>query len=112
MTLTNWKCFAAVTIALLVLVVAWFGLAPLQVRWITNDELTEALGVIEAGNPNTAYWYSFVGETNGTVYIEYETMIHPLGLLTNKPKKTVLVINGSDVSDRNTQRIVAVDSAL
>ena len=108
MKVSHWKMIAAVLAACLFFALAWAWCAPLQIRRITNDELSDVLDVIEAGNPNSAYWYSLIGVSKRTVYLEYGTMIHPLGFVTNRPMKTVLLIDKADINDANQDRIRAL----
>ncbi len=51
-----------------------------------------------ATTTNSAYWASFVGETNKAIYIEYGTMIHFTGFFTNAAKETIYRFKKSEVT--------------
>ncbi len=42
-----------------------------------------------ASGMNSAYWASYIGETRGRIYIEYETAIHASSFLTKEMKRVV-----------------------
>jgi len=52
-----------------------------------------------ASGMNSAYWASFIGETRGRVYIEYETAVHAGSLFSKEPKRVVYWLMRSEITE-------------
>ena len=51
-----------------------------------------------ATSVNSAIWARYVGESGSAIYVEYGTMAHPAGLITNKPKYTIYRFDKDDMT--------------
>ncbi|OVE78031.1 hypothetical protein BVX99_00870 [bacterium F16] len=63
------------------------GCSHLSVAHGNRSDLAKLRGI--ATSVNSALWARYVGESGSAVYVEYGTMVHPAGLITNKPKYTI-----------------------
>lgn len=60
-----------------------------------------------ASSRNSAYWASYIGETRGRVYIEYETAVHAGSLFSNELKHVVYWLPRSEISNEQLARFKA-----
>ena len=51
-----------------------------------------------ATSVNSAFWVRYVGESGSAIYVEYGTMVHPAGFITNKPKYTIYRFDKDDMT--------------
>jgi len=52
-----------------------------------------------ASGMNSAYWASFIGESRGRVYIEYETAVYAGSLFSKEPKRVVYWLPRSEITE-------------
>lgn len=63
-----------------------------------NQKVIEML-LSAASGMNSAFWASFIGETRGRVYIEYETAVHTGSLFSNENKRVVYWLPRSEITN-------------
>jgi len=57
-----------------------------------------------AGSMNSAYWASYIGETNGRIYIEYKTLVHSSSFFSKEPKHVVYWLPTSELSKEDLDK--------
>lgn len=57
-----------------------------------------------ASGMNSAFWASYIGETRGKVYIEYETAVHAGSLFSDKLKHVVYWVPVSEISQEKSNK--------
>lgn len=60
-----------------------------------------------ASGMNSAFWASFIGETRGRVYIEYETAVHAGSLFTKEMKRVVYWLPRSEITNEQLAQFKA-----
>lgn len=60
-----------------------------------------------ASGMNSAYWASFIGETRGRVYIEYETAVHAGSLFSKEMKRVVYWLQRSEITNEQLAQFKA-----
>ena len=65
-----------------------------------------------ASGMNTAFWATFIGETRGRVYIEYETTVHAGSVFSKEMKHVVYWVPRSDITNEQLAHFKAYKSKL
>jgi hypothetical protein len=60
-----------------------------------------------ASGMNSAFWASFIGETRGRVYIEYETVVHAGSLFSKEMKRVVYWLPRSEITNKQLEQFKA-----
>lgn len=60
-----------------------------------------------ASGMNSAFWASFIGETRGRVYIEYETTVHAGSLFSKDMKRVVYWLPRSEITNEQLAQFKA-----
>jgi hypothetical protein len=60
-----------------------------------------------ASGMNSAFWASFIGETRGRVYIEYETAVHAGSLFSKEMKRVVYWLPRSAITNEQLAQFKA-----
>lgn len=60
-----------------------------------------------ASGINSAFWASFIGETRGCVYIEYETAVHVGSLFSKEMKRVVYWLPRSEITNEQLAQFKA-----
>jgi len=63
-----------------------------------------------ASGMNSAFWASFIGETRGRVYIEYETAIHAGSVFSKEMKRVVYWLPRSEITNEQLAQLKAYKS--
>ena len=82
--------------ALVALVTISGGCSHLSVAHGDQKDLATLSNV--ATTVNSAIWVTYIGESESAIYIEYGTMAHPMGLISNKPKYKIYRFSKSELT--------------
>ncbi|WP_413665363.1 hypothetical protein ACG1BZ_09290 [Microbulbifer sp. CNSA002] len=70
-----------------------------------DKEDIEMLLSAASGN-NSAYWASYIGNSRGRVYIQYESAVHSSSLFTDKMSHVIYWIPESELSAKELAKFV------
>ena len=57
-----------------------------------------------ASGMNSAFWASYIGETRGRIYIEYETAVHAGSLFSKEMRRVVYWLPRSEITNEQLAR--------
>ena len=96
-------------ILLLIIIICYGYFKVSFIRAGNEDDIDKLLNA--ASFSNSAFWATYIGEVNGYVYIEYETMIHLGGFISNKSKKTLYKISSKEISEEDIKKFIEYKKA-
>jgi len=63
-----------------------------------------------ASGMNSAYWATYIGESKGRVYIEYETAVHASSLFSKELKRVVYWLPRIEITEEQLKQLKAYKS--
>ena len=98
------KWIQAFALAFIILAVPAVSLAE-SIERASHKDIEMLLNA--ASGLNSAYWASFIGETRGRVYIEYETAVHAGSLFSKEMKRVVFWLPRSEITEEQLAQFKA-----